>query len=444
MAYKFQRGTAILSGALDQQGDILVQDGGPGTDPATVKIKLLSGTGNISGSGTLHIVGATTLGATLATTGSITAGAGVVANGAVSAATTVSGSGLFSAAGGLDAGSGRFTVSAAGAVVGASLNNSAGGITNAGSIAGATSIDGTGDLTMGTVTMTGFSVDADGDTVGRSLTATLAVSGNTLAIGANNVTADVNGLLTAKNIRSVLELSGASVAIGDDKFTVTAAGAVVAASLNNSNGGITNAGAIAGATTIDASGDLTVGTITNTNFTVSAAGAVSGAVGFSGDNLEFSGTSIKFANAPSASITPTTMLVGRNGAGELQVESLSSVVSALAGAGLTATDGVLSTDGGASAQLEDGTTLLEGNSFATGSAGGTVFLPSPEDAVAANRPSAGDMYRVKAAGVGEIIIKTSGSAKIDGESQITLESPYAAVTVVYMSGSGFGEEYAIV
>ena len=36
-------------------------------------------------------------------------------------------------------------------------------------ISGATSIDGSGDLTMGTITMTGFSVDADGDTVTKSL-----------------------------------------------------------------------------------------------------------------------------------------------------------------------------------------------------------------------------------------------------------------------------------
>ena len=43
-------------------------------------------------------------------------------------------------------------------------------------------------------------------------------------------------------------------------------------SLDNSSGGITNAGAIAGATTIDGSGDLTMGTITMTGFTVDADG----------------------------------------------------------------------------------------------------------------------------------------------------------------------------
>ena len=39
-------------------------------------------------------------------------------------------------------------------------------------------------------------------------------------------------------------------------------------SLNNTSGGITNTGTIAGATNIDGSGDLTMGTITMTGFSV--------------------------------------------------------------------------------------------------------------------------------------------------------------------------------
>ena len=40
---------------------------------------------------------------------------------------------------------------------------------SAGAISGATSIDGSGDLTMGTITMSGFSVDADGNVTSKSL-----------------------------------------------------------------------------------------------------------------------------------------------------------------------------------------------------------------------------------------------------------------------------------
>ena len=51
-----------------------------------------------------------------------------------------------------------------------------------GTITGATDIDGSGDLTMGTITMPGFSVDADGDTVTKSLDNTNGGITNTGAI----------------------------------------------------------------------------------------------------------------------------------------------------------------------------------------------------------------------------------------------------------------------
>ena len=88
-----------------------------------------------------------------------------------------------------------------------------GALAVSGALSGATSIDGTGDLTMGTITMTGFSVDPDGDTVTKSI--------------------------------------------------------------NNSSGGITNTGAIAGATTVAASGAVTGGSLTDGTATL-ASGALSG------------------------------------------------------------------------------------------------------------------------------------------------------------------------
>ena len=50
--------------------------------------------------------------------------------------------------------------------------------------------------------------------------------------------------------------------------------ALTADSLNLQSGGVTNAGAIAGATSIDGSGDLTMGTITMSGFAVDADGDV--------------------------------------------------------------------------------------------------------------------------------------------------------------------------
>ena len=65
-------------------------------------------------------------------------------------------------------------------------------------------------------------------------------------------------------------LSGSIVV--EDSFEADAS---VVDSLNVQSGGITNAGAIAGATSIDGSGDLTMGTITMTGFAVDADGDLS-------------------------------------------------------------------------------------------------------------------------------------------------------------------------
>jgi len=111
MAYKFQLGTAKLSGSIEQ------------TD----------GTGDLKATTVDSLVSEATISAT----------------------------GLASLDGGINVDD-TFTVSAAGAVV-------AVGVNAGGAITGATSIDGSGDLTMGTITMSGFTVDADGDTVAKTV-----------------------------------------------------------------------------------------------------------------------------------------------------------------------------------------------------------------------------------------------------------------------------------
>ena len=151
-----------------------------------------------------------------------------------------------------------FSVDADGDTVVKSLNATNGGITQTGAIAGATTIDGSGDLTMGTITMTGFSVDADGDTVVKTLTANGTISGATNIDGSGDLT------------MGTITMTG---------FSVDADGDTVVKSLDATNGGITQTGAIAGATTINASGLITsvglttTGAITATNQTI-ASGAI--------------------------------------------------------------------------------------------------------------------------------------------------------------------------
>jgi len=115
-------------------------------------------------------------------------------------------------------------------------------------------------------------------------------------------------------------------------------------------------------------------------------------------------------------------------------ESIADLATLMAGAGITATNGVFSTDAAATpSSTADGTTLSEGfNYFATdltGSSGAVVHLPVS--------PDAGDVVYVKAKGgvsaTSTITIKrTTGTHTIDGNSEIVIESPYGAVSLSYV------------
>ena len=115
-------------------------------------------------------------------------------------------------------------------------------------------------------------------------------------------------------------------------------------------------------------------------------------------------------------------------------ESVADLATLMAGAGITATNGVFSTDAAATpSSTADGTTLSEGfNYFATdltGSSGAVVHLPAD--------PDAGDVVYVKAkAGVSAsstiTIKRTTGTHTIDGNSEIVIESPYGAVSLSYV------------
>jgi hypothetical protein len=115
-------------------------------------------------------------------------------------------------------------------------------------------------------------------------------------------------------------------------------------------------------------------------------------------------------------------------------ESIADLVAAMAGAGLTATNGVLSADSAATPALKaDGDELQEGYNY---------FDEELSNNLSASLPAAatpGDVVHVKAGNLGEDVtlkIMPYAAQTIDGESEILLESPYAAVSLVYVvSGS---------
>jgi hypothetical protein len=111
------------------------------------------------------------------------------------------------------------------------------------------------------------------------------------------------------------------------------------------------------------------------------------------------------------------------------------------GAAVADTDELLISDGGslrrtdvsrlramAVASKADGDTLVGGmNFFADLTSDATVTLPAS--------PEVGDKVIVKAKGLtsATIIINKAGSQTIDGEASVTIESPYGAVTMVYVA-----------
>ena len=114
--------------------------------------------------------------------------------------------------------------------------------------------------------------------------------------------------------------------------------------------------------------------------------------------------------------------------GKVRRDTFVDLVSAIAGGGLTATAGVLSTQAGAVSGGMDGGTATEGYNYFTGTVNAAIKLPAS--------PSNGDVVTIKAGNTTagqNITINCQGSHLIDQDAtNIHLESPYAAITLVYM------------
>lgn len=446
MAYKFQLGAATMSGSLTQEGSFTLKN-----DSGVTKFSIDRDLGDISGSG-LSALATINSNASIAATGSITAGTSFIIGSADLNEVDMEK---------LD-GITNGTVAANKAVV-VDADSDADGFRN---------IDGTGDLTMGTITMSGFTVDADGDTALKSLAvddaSNIGCDSDTdlLALDQNLFT--VNGTQLMKGA-----LSGSS--------TVYAAGNVSTSGNFAATGSMSSAGA-----TI--TGTSALATVTATSLSASAAVLAMGAATF-GSSLEVSGTvklagvtdtavavasdSFYFKDADglvkSDTISDLVGLVAGVGisaasgvmaldlnelaAADINVandsiaiidaddsngskkESIADLVTAMAGAGLTASNGVLSTDAGAVTSFGDAdATLAEGMNFGSANLGANRTLTLPAS------PSVGDIVRVKAPvslGGNVLIIQVDGggSHTIDGVSSIRLESDFAAIACMFVAAN---------
>tara|TARA_R110002073_G_scaffold69317_2_gene172010 strand:+ start:9899 stop:11266 length:1368 start_codon:yes stop_codon:yes gene_type:complete len=447
MAYKFQLDDAIMSGSLVQEG-------------AAEVVGNLTTQGIISGSGTATLFGlnvgqgvfsVSNEGAAVAASLNNSSG-GITNAGAIAGATSVDGSGDLTM--GTITMSG-FTVDADGDTVGKTLSASAGvsagaastffggcdlqvgGLSNTGPIAGATSVDGSGDLTMGTITMTGFSVDADGDTVGKTLSASAGVSAGAASTFFGGCDLQVGGLSNTGPIAGATTITSTGIFsssatptlvglnVGQGAFSVAATGVTVTNALTATSAKISdltnNRLVLAGAAgelednaklTFDGA-DLTLGASTRL---IAVEAEVSGDLTLSGTSdhaVAVAADSVYFLDATS---------------GKVRRDTFVDLVSAIAGGGLTATAGVLSTQAGAVSGGMDGGTATEGYNYFTGTVNAAIKLPAS--------PSNGDVVTIKAGNTTagqNITINCQGSHLIDQDAtNIHLESPYAAITLVYM------------
>ena len=289
----------------------------------------------------------------------------VPAGGDVKVTGAVSGSGNLSAGGSITAGNSNFTVSSAGAVV-------AVGVNAGGALSGATTIAASGlaSLDGGINVNDDFTVDIDGGVVCVGLNAGGAITGATTIAASSNATIEgvvsgaagtfdalsgtslalqSGGISAAGAIAGASTVSGSGLASsgqlnsGQGNFTVSAlgvmaAGASTVASLNASSGGITNAGAIAGATTIAMGGALSGVTTIAASSNATIEGIVSGAAGtfdaLSGTSLALQGGGISAAGAIAGASTISGS--GAISGHELDIEAGANIAGAVSlGSSLT-------------------------------------------------------------------------------------------------------------
>ncbi len=351
------------------------------------------------------------------------------------------------------------TVTAEGAVSGAAgsfdaitataLNVQAGGITNAGSIAGATTIDASGDLTVGTITMAEFSVAADGDTdidgtlnvegvptfqagavFSGGITTANAIAGATSISGSGLLSATTFDLDGAADLGGKLTVVGVSdldggIDVNASKFTVSTAGAVVAEST------ISGSGQLAGKELIIDDGQH-IGIASDTDLLELS----SGELGINGK--------IVVSSVSELVVDPNgdrPFLVWNSSNNAFDYLSWATFVTGVVGSGLSAANGKISlaAAGTITAIGNQDRDLVEGTNYASASlsAARTYTLP------AASSLDDGDVVRVKMAGgvsdtnYAKITCSVGAADNIDGETEIRLESPYAAVMLYKVADNTF-------
>tara|TARA_R100000664_G_C2753136_1_gene140503 strand:+ start:339 stop:1799 length:1461 start_codon:yes stop_codon:yes gene_type:complete len=478
MAYKFQLGAAIMSGALAQEGKFEIK-----SDINESLLYQIDRAGVVSGSKALHNVGAATFGSTLAVSGNIDTDGDMTAATITMAGFSVDADGDTalkslavdnSSTIGCDADTDIMTLANQSLALANDVDFNvakAGGLQLGGSAVTSTAaelnkLDGAGaDVTAAKLTTLsaltdaeiGF-IDGSGDAVvaskvvvadsNKDVRTLRSLTGSTDAVFANFRASDsfiskvgtktvsisaaaAGSSLGALTLSGTLSSSAGSTIVGSSVFVgaMNISGALEASNaiINMPNVGAASLDAADFFVSRDStSGDLQVRTRTNvvSDLAGTGLGAASGVLSL--DLNELSAAAVDVA-------ADSIAIIDANDSNNSKKESIADLATAMAGAGITATNGVLSTDAAvSSAGVGDANaTLAEGLNYgtATFTADRTWTLPAS--------PSSNDIVRVKApASLGGfdliIAVDGGGSHLIDGQANIRLESNGGAVTMQYV------------
>jgi|TARA_A200000159_G_scaffold164835_1_gene196659 hypothetical protein len=478
MAYKFQVGPAILSGSLVQEGSVEIKNDAGAIVGVFDNAGFLSGASGVEGAsftadgaltGGSLVVGSADMSETdLEKLDGITNGTGAANKALVLNANAVIASGLvgLTASSGVKAGE----LEATGHVIAPALISTT-------TIQGA-AISGSGDLNANRLAIGGpnyaaalAQIDDVGAATFASVTSMGNVSGSNFQIAGNVVVANTtrissagaatftsiagtsisgSGVLSINQIKSSGSIAGVDFEVGGllKMPDVTSGKILVADGTSFEEVAMSGDIAIAsgGATTIQASavesGMLNANVISGQ--TELAQGSLDAADEFlisDGGVLKRFGVdslakdSGALVSEAAAAVADDYLLFLDGGAtGETKKESIADLVASIAGAGLAAADGVLSTQAGAVTQVAEATTaLVEGYNYYTGSANKSLTLPAS--------PSVGDVVYLKAQTLGAgnaVTVSRAGSHTIDGNTSVLLESNFGAIGFVYLVANNWG------
>ena len=296
-----------------------------------------------------------------------------------------------------------------------------------------TTIDGSGDATFATITMTGFAVDADGDVAlksvavdnGSTIGCDAAADLLTLSDGIVLVEADAElqfrdtGLNIASSLNGWLDIS-ADTGL-NLSASVRTTGTVYTGGAFTGASSISGAAGLAGMSLVVDDG-ATIGVASDTNL-----------LELESNTLNVNGK-VVVSSVSELVVDPNgsrPFIVWNDGNNAFDYLSWATFVTGVVGSGLSAASGKisLSAAGTINAIGNETTDLVEGLNYATASLTANRDFRLP----AASALSNGDVVRVKmAAGVSDsnyakITCSVGAADNIDGETEIRLESTYAAV-----------------